>query len=215
MFHLHLKPWEMNTTNKDLSAKAWGFIKSNKFLGICIDKKYGGLGFSAKAHSAIVHKIASRHVGAAISVMVPNSLGPAELISHYGTNEQKSYYLPRLAQGVDIPCFALTSPTAGSDAASFSDKGTVCYKEVNGKKTLGILLNFEKRYISLAPIATLIGLAFKLYDPMQLLGDNEYIGITIALVDANLPGIINDERHDPLHLAFNNGPIYGKDVFIQ
>ena len=179
-----------------------------------IPKEYGGLQFSALAHSQVIMKISSRSITAAVTVMVPNSLGPAELLLQYGTKQQKDYYLPRLAQGEEVPCFALTGPEAGSDAASVPDTGIVCQGTFEGKETLGIRLNWEKRYITLGPVATIIGLAFRLHDPDRLLGDKEDIGITCALVPAKLPGIAIGTRHDPLGIPFQNGPTWGKDVFI-
>lgn len=197
-----------------LSDQVWEFIKSKGFLSMIIPKKYGGLEFSAWAQASVIIKLGSRNLPAAISVGVPNSLGPGELLLRYGTDEQKNYYLPRLAEGRLIPCFALTSPHAGSDAASIRDFGVVTYGEFNGQKTLGILLNWEKRYITLAPIATLIGLAFRLHDPEHLVSKKEDIGITIALIPRDLPGITIGKRHNPLDVKFQNGPITGKDVFI-
>jgi len=180
-----------------------------------IPKRYGGLEFSALAHSSVVTKIASRSITAAVTVMVPNSLGPAELILHYGSDEQKDHYLQRLATGKEIPCFALTSADAGSDAAAMTDTGIVCRQEYNGEKdVLGILLNWEKRYITLGPVATVLGLAFKLYDPDNLLGDTEELGITCALIPTNTKGVEIGARHFPLDSAFLNGPNRGKDVFI-
>ncbi|NOX42770.1 MAG: acyl-CoA dehydrogenase [Gammaproteobacteria bacterium] len=208
--------WQTNHEAFDLSPEVWQYIKDNKFFGIIIPKKYGGLAFSALAHSEIVSKLASRSITAAVTVMVPNSLGPAELLLHYGTDEQKSHYLPRLAGGKEIPCFALTGPEAGSDASSIPDTGFVCYrKNSEGEKdVLGIRLNWDKRYITLGPVATVLGLAFKLYDPDHLLGKTENIGITLALIPTNTPGIDIGRRHMPLNLAFQNGPNSGKDVFI-
>jgi acyl-CoA dehydrogenase len=199
----------------DLPPEIWQFIKDNGFLGIIIPKQFGGLEFSAVAHTAIVTKLASCSITLCTSVAVPNSLGPAELLLHYGTEEQKNYYLPRLAQGQEIPCFALTGPEAGSDATSIPDIGIVCHGVYDGKEIIGIQLNFNKRYITLAPIATIIGLAFKLYDPDNLLGENIIDrGITCALIPRNTDGIIIGDRHFPLNTAFQNGPIVGHDVFI-
>ena len=174
---------------KDLSKKVWQFIRSKGFFGLVIDKKYGGKGFSAFAHSSIVLKIVSKSISAGVTTMVPNSLGPAELLIHYGTDEQKKHYLPRLAKGQEVPCFALTGVEAGSDAGAMQDFGVVCKGQYKNKTVLGIKLNFDKRYITLAPVATLIGLAFKLFDPDQLLGDQEDIGITVALIPAAHPGV--------------------------
>ncbi len=209
-----LDEWEINNERMDLSPEAWKFIRDQGFLGIIIPKSFGGLGFSAFAHSEIVTKISTRSGAAAVTVMVPNSLGPAELLMHYGTEEQKNHYLPRLAKGQEIPCFALTNPDAGSDAASIPDFGIVCKGTHEGKEVLGIRLTWEKRYITLAPVATLLGLAFKLYDPEKLLGGEEDVGITLALVPTSHAGVNVGRRHDPLGCAFMNGPTTGKDVFI-
>ncbi|APA83614.1 acyl-CoA dehydrogenase [Francisella tularensis] len=207
--------WKINYQEKDLSVEAWDFIRNKGFLGLVIGKEYGGKGFSAAAHSEIVMKLATKSVTAAITVMVPNSLGPGELLVHYGTDEQKDHYLPRLASGQEIPCFALTGPTAGSDATSLPDYGIVCHEEFNGKKTLGIKLkNINKRYITLAPIATLVGLAFQLQDPDNLLGDTGKEGITCALLPYNHKGLEIGRRGFPLGQAFMNGYIKAKDVFI-
>ena len=206
--------WEVTNDLNDLSPKAWKFIKKNKFLGMIIPKKYGGLEFSAIAHSSVVMKISTRSGTAGVSVMVPNSLGPAELLLHYGTEEQKNYYLPRLAVGEEVPCFALTGPSAGSDAGAIPDTGVVCKSVHDGKEVLGLRLNWEKRYITLGPIATVLGLAFKAYDPDGLLGDDEDLGITCALIPTTTPGVEIGNRHNPLNSAFQNGPNWGKDVFI-
>lgn len=206
--------WQINHDELDLPKDVWDYLKKEGFFGLEIPKKYGGLEFSKYAHSTVIVKLAGREPSVAISAMVPNSLGPAELILNYGTEEQKDHYLPRLAHGEEIPCFALTSPHAGSDAGSIRDEGVVCMGEYKGKQTLGIRLSWDKRYITLAPIATLIGLAFKLYDPDHLIGDKEFLGITLALVPADHPGVETGKRHCPMNLAFMNGPIRGKDVFI-
>ncbi|HMI30505.1 MAG TPA: acyl-CoA dehydrogenase [Candidatus Limnocylindrales bacterium] len=198
----------------DLSPEVWRFIKQNRFFGMIIPEEFGGLGFSAIANSAVVTKISSRSVAAGVTVMVPNSLGPAELLLHYGTEEQKRHYLPRLATGEEIPCFALTGPEAGSDAASTKSTGIVCRGQYRGKEVLGMRLNWRKRYITLGPVTTLIGLAFRLHDPDHLLGGKEDLGITLALIPPDLPGIEIGKRHDPLGVAFLNGPIYGRDVFV-
>jgi acyl-CoA dehydrogenase len=198
----------------NLSKEAWEYIKKERFLGLVIPKKYNGHEFSALAHSTIIMKIASRSYSAAVSIMVPNAVGLAEFILQYGTKQQKSFYLPRFVAGEEIPCFALTEPGAGSDAGSISDEGIVCYGEFNGKKTLGISLTFDKRYITLAPIATMIGLAFKLHDPDHLLGGEENIGITLAMIPSNTPGVERGHRHSPLLLGFLNGPVRGDHVFI-
>jgi acyl-CoA dehydrogenase len=206
-----LNNWQIQK-DQDLPKEAWDFIKAEGFMGMEIPKEYGGLGFSSAAHSAVVMKLASRSTTAAVTVMVPNSLGPAELIHSYGTDDQKKHYLPRLARGLEVPCFALTGPDAGSDAGSLPDTGVVCK---NDKGELGIRLNWEKRYITLGPVSTLIGLAFRLKDPDNLLGKNkEDVGITCALVPSNLPGIEIGDRHRPMDIPFFNGPNKGKDVFI-
>ncbi len=210
-----LDDWQITHELFDLPPEAWKFIKAQGFLGMIIPKTYGGLGFSALAHSEVIAKLSSRSGAAAVSVMVPNSLGPAELLLHYGTDLQKQYFLPRLAKGLEMPCFALTSPDAGSDAASIPDSGVVVRQEFAGNKNaLGILLNWDKRYITLAPIATLLGLAFRLYDPDHLLGESEDLGITLALIPTETPGVEIGRRHVPLNAAFQNGPTQGKDVFI-
>lgn len=209
-----LNDWEVVHHLRDLPKAAWEYIRKEKFWALCLPKEYGGLGFSANAHSMVIARIASRCMSAAITVMVPNSLGPAEFVQHYGTDQQKKYYLPRLASGEEIPCFALTAPEAGSDATSITDHGEVCKGKYEGQEVLGIKLNFDKRYITLAPVATLVGLAFKLFDPEHLLGTEENIGITLALVPAKLSGMHLGERHNPLNLAFMNGPVRGQDVFI-
>jgi acyl-CoA dehydrogenase len=209
-----LDDWRITHELNDLPPEAWRFIKDKGFLGMIIPKAYGGLEFSALAHSAVVAKLASRSSAGCISVMVPNSLGPAELLLHYGTDEQKNYYLPRLAKGVEMPCFALTGPEAGSDAASIPDTGIVTRGEFEGKEIVGIRLNWEKRYITLGPIATLLGLAFKLYDPDHLIGDAEDIGITLALIPTKTAGVTIGRRHAPLDAAFQNGPNSGRNVFI-
>ena len=210
-----LNDWKINQELNDLPPEVWQFIKDNKFFGMIIPKEYGGLEFSALAHSAVVMKISTRSVAAAVTVMVPNSLGPAELLLRYGTDEQKQHYLPRLAVGKDIPCFALTSPEAGSDASSIPDTGIVCRGEYNGKKdALGIRVTWDKRYITLGPVATVLGLAFKLYDPDHLLGEKEDMGITCALIPTDHPGVNIGRRHHPLGIAFQNGPNSGDDVFI-
>jgi len=206
--------WDVTHVRQDLSPEAWQFIKDKGFFGMIIPKEYGGLGFSALAHSAVVAKLASRSATLTVTAMVPNSLGPAELLLHYGTQQQKDQYLPRLAKGLDIPCFALTGPFAGSDAGAIPDSGIVCHGEFNGQKVLGIRLNWEKRYITLAPVATLLGLAFKLYDPDRLAGGETNCGITLALIPTDTPGVKIGRRHFPLNSAFQNGPTQGKDVFI-
>ncbi len=209
-----LDDWRITTADYDLSPEAWQLIREEKMFGLVLPEQYGGLGFSALAHSEVVMKIASRSVAAAVTVMVPNSLGPGKLLLRYGTPEQKDHYLPRLARGAETPCFGLTGPRAGSDAASLQDTGVVCQWEENGENVLGIRLNWEKRYITLAPVATLIGLAFRLHDPDGLLGGPPDRGITLALVPADAPGVEIGRRHLPLQVPFMNGPILGHDVLI-
>ncbi len=206
--------WETTHVYRDLPPHVWQFIKDRGFLGMIIPKEYGGLGFSAFAHSEVVSKLASRSSTVVVTVMVPNSLGPGELLMHYGTDEQKRYYLPRLAKGLEIPCFALTSPHAGSDAAAMPDTGIVCMGEYEGKRTLGLRLSWDKRYITLGPVATILGLAFRAFDPDHLLGDKDDLGITCALIPTQHPGVNIGRRHMPLSAVFQNGPNWGKDVFI-
>jgi acyl-CoA dehydrogenase len=208
-----LDDWDISQRG-DLPPEIWRFLRELGFFGMIVPEAYGGLGFSAAAHSEVVAKIASRSLTAAVTVMVPNSLGPAELLLHYGSEEQKERFLPRLARGEEIPCFALTGPEAGSDAAATQSEGVVCHGKWKGEETLGIRLDWTKRYITLAPVATLIGLAFRLRDPEHLLGEQEDLGITCALVPAVLPGVAIGRRHDPLGIPFQNGPIEGKDVFV-
>jgi acyl-CoA dehydrogenase len=205
---------EINHEKGDMTEEVWQFIRDNGFIGMIISKKYGGLGFSALGHSMVLQKLASRSVALASSVAVPNSLGPAELLHKYGTQAQKDHYLPRLAAGTDIPCFALTGPTAGSDATSIPDTGVVCKRKFEGKEQLGVLLNFNKRYITLAPVATVVGLAFQMSDPDGLLGDKVDLDITLALVPRDTKGVDIGRRHNPLDVMFMNGPVRGKDVFI-
>ncbi|MEE9354048.1 MAG: acyl-CoA dehydrogenase [Methylococcaceae bacterium] len=210
-----LDDWDITHNKHDLPPKVWQFIKEHKFFGLIIPKHYGGLEFSNFAHSEIVMKISSRSVTAAVTVMVPNSLGPAKLLLDYGTETQKTHYLPKLATGEEVPCFALTAPNAGSDAGAMTDNGVLCRQPFEGKeKVLGIRLNWEKRYITLGPVATVLGLAFKLYDPEHLLDEQEYLGITLALIPTTTPGVSIGNRHYPLDSAFQNGPNRGKDVFI-
>lgn len=209
-----LSDWDITHNLADLPPEVWSYLKEQGFFGLMIPKEYGGKGFSAYAHSQVIIKISGRSITASTTVSVPNSLGPAELILEYGTEEQKNYYLPRLASGQEVPCFALTSPEAGSDASSMTDYGIVCRGDYEGMKTLGIRLNWNKRYITLAPIATVIGLAFKLYDPDHLLGNKKEIGITCALIPRNTAGVKIGRRHFPLDTPFQNGPTQGKDVFI-
>jgi len=205
--------WD-STQRQDLSPEVWQYIKTKGFLGMIIPTEYGGKGFSAFAHSQVITKLSTRSSAPAVTVMVPNSLGPAELLLHYGTPEQKQHYLPRLARGDDIPAFALTSPWAGSDAASIPDAGVVCKGTWQGKEVLGMRVNFDKRYITLAPVCTVFGLAFRLYDPDRLLGDTEDLGITCALVPYDQAGVDIGRRHLPLNAVWMNGPIRGKDVFM-
>lgn len=208
-----LNEWEI-VQSGDLPDEVWEFLKKERFLGMIIPEEYGGLGFSAQAHSAVVQKISSRSITAAVTVMVPNSLGPAELLLDYGTDAQREHYLPRLARGEEIPCFALTGPEAGSDAAAMQCEGIVCQGKYEGEEILGMRLNWRKRYITLAPVATVIGLAFRLRDPDGLLGDDADRGITCALIPAHLPGIEIGTRHDPMGIPFHNGPTVGRDVFV-
>ena len=210
-----LNEWEITNDLHDLPPRAWQFIKDQGFLGMIIPKAFGGKGFSALMHSAVIVKLTTRSGTAAVSVMVPNSLGPAELLLHYGTETQKNYYLPRLAKGLEMPCFALTSPEAGSDAGGIPDFGVVCKGEWQGRQdVLGIRLTWEKRYITLGPIATLLGLAFRLYDPDHILGPTEDRGITLGIIPTDTAGVNIGRRHFPLNGAFMNGPNWGKDVFV-
>ncbi|MFC5527039.1 acyl-CoA dehydrogenase [Rhodanobacter ginsengisoli] len=206
--------WQITHELADLPPNVWEFIKKHKFFGMIIPKRYNGLEFSALAHSAVLQKLATMSATVASTVSVPNSLGPAELLLHYGSEEQKNHYLPRLAVGEEIPCFALTGPYAGSDATSIPDVGIVCKQVVDGVETIGFRLTFDKRYITLAPVATVIGLAFRMYDPEHLLGDKEDLGITLALLPRSTPGLQIGRRHFPLNVPFQNGPIHGKDVFV-
>ncbi len=206
--------WQETQVHQDLSPEAWQYVKDKGFLGMIIPKKYGGLEFSAYAHSQVVTKLSTRSAAAAVSVMVPNSLGPAELLLHYGTEQQKDHYLPRLAKGMEIPAFALTSPLAGSDAASIPDFGIVCKGNFEGREVIGMRVTWDKRYITLGPICTILGLAFRLYDPDRLLGEVDDIGITCALVPANHPGVNIGRRHFPLNAVWQNGPNSGRDVFM-
>ena len=209
-----LDDWEVCHERADMPEKVWEYIKEKRFFSMIIPKRYGGLEFSAYANAMVIAKLASRSTVASSTVGVPNSLGPAELLLHYGTDEQKERYLPGLASGDEIPCFALTSPQAGSDAAALIDSGVVCEGTWEGKKIVGIRLNWDKRYITLAPVATVLGLAFKLYDPDHLIGDKDEYGITAALVPTETPGVTIGRRHYPLSIAFQNGPTSGKDVFV-
>lgn len=210
-----LNDYQITHELRDLPEAAWKFIREQGFLGMLIPKQYGGREFSAAAHAAVVMKIATRSISAALTVMIPNSVGPAKLLLKYGTDAQKKYYLPRLAKAEDIPCFALTATEGGSDAGAIPDTGIVCRREFDGKKdVLGILLNFDKRYITLGPVSTVFGLAFKLYDPDGLLDGKRNLGITLALVPADTPGVAKGARHNPMQMAFLNGPLRGRDVFV-
>ena len=208
-----LDDWEIGRRG-DLPPEIWELLKRRGFFGMVIPEEWGGLGFSALAHSAVIVKLSSRSLATAVTAMVPNSLGPAELLLHYGSEEQKRHWLPRLARGEEIPCFALTGPEAGSDAAATQSEGIVCRGHFEGREVLGMRLHWRKRYITLAPLATVIGLAFRLRDPDHLLGESEDLGITCALVPANLPGVEIGRRHDPLGVPFQNGPTCGRDVFL-
>ncbi len=206
--------WDITHVRADLPPEIWEFVKKNRFFGMIIPKDYGGLGFSALANHKVIEKLASISSTLSSTVGVPNSLGPGELLIHYGTEEQKNYYLPRLADGREVPCFGLTGPFAGSDATSIPDYGIVCKQSWNGANVIGILLNFDKRYITLAPVATIIGLAFRMYDPEGLIGDKKDLGISLALIPRDTPGVEIGRRHFPLNIPFQNGPIHGKDVFV-
>jgi len=209
-----LDDWDICHNRADMPREVWDFIIEQRFFAMIIPKQYGGLEFSAYANAMIIAKLASRSPTASSTIGVPNSLGPAELLLHYGTEEQKQRYLPGLAAGTEIPCFALTSPEAGSDAAALIDSGVVCKGQWQGKEIVGIRLNWDKRYITLAPIATVLGLAFKLYDPEHLIGDRDAYGITAALIPTDIPGVVVGRRHFPMTIAFLNGPTSGKDVFV-
>ncbi|GGI26285.1 acyl-CoA dehydrogenase [Bradyrhizobium guangdongense] len=209
-----LDEWKIFWEWRDLPPDVWHFIKREKFFGMIIPKGFGGLGFSPYAHSEVVRKISTRSIAAAVTVMVPNSLGPGELLMRFGTKEQQERWLPRLADGRDIPCFGLTSPEAGSDAASMVDTGIICKGDFDGREVTGLRLNWHKRYITLGPVATLLGLAFKAHDPDHLVGDREDLGITVALIPTNLPGVEIGHRHLPSMQVFQNGPNRGRDVFI-
>jgi acyl-CoA dehydrogenase len=206
--------WEVTHKNADLSAEVWQYLKDNKFFAMIIKKEFGGLDFSAYCQSRVLQKLASVSAVLSTTVGVPNSLGPGELLQHYGTEAQKNHYLPRLAIGDEIPCFALTGPEAGSDAGSLPDSGIVCKGQWNGEEILGMRLTFDKRYITLAPVATVIGLAFKMYDPEGLLGNENELGITCALLPRNTTGMEIGNRHFPLNVPFQNGPIRGLDLFV-
>ncbi len=206
--------WDITHRRADMPPKVWDYLKSKGFFAMIIPKKYGGLEFSAYAHSCVLVKLSSRAALLAATTAVPNSLGPAELLNHYGTEDQKNHYLPRLARGEEVPCFALTGPRAGSDAAALPDTGVVCRGLWQGREIVGLKLNFNKRYITLAPIATVVGLAFRMYDPDKLIGEKQDLGITCALIPRNTAGLSIGRRHFPLNVPFQNGPLSGKDVFV-
>ncbi len=207
--------WQLTHVDKNLPKEIWSYLKKEKFFGMIITKEHGGLAFSALGHSTVVMKIATRSLTVAVTVMVPNSLGPGALLQIYGTQAQKDHFLPRLATGKEIPCFALTGPDAGSDAGAMPDYGIVCRQDFEEKKdVLGIKITWEKRYITLGPVATILGLAFKLYDPDKLIGDQEDIGITLALIPTKHKGVKIGRRHIPIDVPFQNGPNSGTDVFI-
>jgi acyl-CoA dehydrogenase len=209
-----ISDWETTNVHKDLPPHVWQYIKDHGFLGMIIPKAYGGLGFSAYAHSQVVTKLSTRSGTVAVTVLVPNSLGPGELLLNYGTDAQKRRHLPRLARGLEIPCFALTNPQAGSDAASIPDFGIVCYGQHDGERVLGLCVTWDKRYITLGPVATMLGLAFRAYDPEHLIGDREDLGITCALIPTKHPDVEIGRRHMPLNAVFQNGPTSGRGVFI-
>ncbi|PXF62707.1 acyl-CoA dehydrogenase [Kangiella spongicola] len=209
-----INDWQITHIDRDLPPEVWDYIKNNGFFSFIIPKEYGGLGFSSYAQSQVLTKINSLSATAGSIVSVPNSLGPAELLMHYGTQEQRDYYLPRLAKGQEVPCFALTAPEAGSDAGGIPDKGIICKGQWNGEEVVGMKLTWDKRYITLAPVASLLGLAFKLYDPEGLLGDKEDLGITCALIPTDTDGVEIGRRHYPMSTPFQNGPTTGKDVFV-
>jgi len=206
--------WDITHRRADLPPEIWEYLKTEGFFALIIAKEYGGKDFSACAQSQILSRIYGKSASVATTVAVPNSLGPGELLQHYGTDEQKNHYLPRLASGEEIPCFALTSADAGSDAGSMTDTGIICRGIYQGQEIIGIKLNFNKRYITLAPVATVIGLAFRLYDPDQLVGQNKDLGITCALVPRLTTGVVVGRRHYPASAVFQNGPVSGQDVFV-
>ncbi|BDA83071.1 acyl-CoA dehydrogenase [Aureimonas sp. SA4125] len=205
--------WQISARDHDLPPEVWDFMRREKFFGMIIPKEYGGLGFSHTAHSEVVRKVSSASVAAGVTVMVPNSLGPGELMVHFGTQAQRDHWLPRLADGREIPCFGLTSAEAGSDAAAMTDRGVIAHGEHEGREVLGVRLNFAKRYITLGPVATVMGLAFKLFDPEGHLKRGEALGITVALIPTTTPGVTVGDRHVPFS-SFQNGPLVGEDVFI-
>ena len=209
-----LDEWDISWNRRDLPPEVWAFLKAQRFFGMIIPRRHGGLGFSPYAHSEVVRRISAYSVTAGVTVMVPNSLGPGELLMQFGTPAQRDYWLPRLADGREIPCFGLTSPEAGSDAASMTDTGVVCRQVVDGRELIGIRLNWHKRYITLGPVATVLGLAFKLSDPDGILGEPRDIGISVALVPVDAPGVEIGRRHLPAMQAFQNGPNRGRDVFV-
>ena len=209
-----LDDWKITWELGDLPVEAWDFIKDNKFLGMILPKQYGGLGFSNYGHAQVVRKLSTRSIPGAVTVMVPNSLGPGELMMRFGTQAQRDYWLPRLADGREIPAFGLTSPEAGSDAAAMIDHGVICWGEWKGERVLGMKLNWHKRYITLGPVCTVLGLAFKLQDPEHLLGERENLGITCALIPTDTPGVEIGRRHLPAMTMFQNGPNFGRDVFL-
>lgn len=209
-----INDWQITHIDRDLPPEVWTFIKEKGFFSFIIPKEYGGLGFSSYAQSQVLTKISSLSATAGSIVSVPNSLGPAELLMHYGTQEQRDHYLPRLAKGEEVPCFALTAPEAGSDAGAIPDKGIICKGQWNGEEVVGMKLSWDKRYITLAPVASLLGLAFKLYDPEGLLGDEKELGITCALIPTDTDGVELGRRHYPLSTPFQNGPTSGEDVFV-
>ena len=206
--------WHTTHERADLSPEVYQYLKDHGFFAMIIKKQYGGLEFSAYAQSCVLQKLTSKSMVLSSVVGVPNSLGPGELLQHYGTKEQQDHYLPRLAKGLEIPCFALTSPEAGSDAGAIPDVGIVCKGEWEGKEIIGMRLTWNKRYITLAPIATVLGLAFKMQDPDGLLGDKKDLGITCALIPVTTPGVKIGRRHFPLNVPFQNGPTQGEDVFV-
>ncbi|WP_016854499.1 acyl-CoA dehydrogenase [Halomonas smyrnensis] len=205
--------WDIARERADLPQELWDYLKRERFFGMIIPQQYGGLGFSAKAQSMVLQKLSVNET-LMVTVGVPNSLGPGELLLKYGTEEQKNHYLPRLADGREIPCFGLTGPRAGSDATSLPDIGTVVRREIDGETVLGLELTFEKRWITLAPIASVVGLAFRLFDPDHLLGEEEDRGITLALVPRDTEGMQIGRRHHPIGSPFLNGPIKGENVFV-
>ncbi|MBM7457077.1 acyl-CoA dehydrogenase [Oceanisphaera litoralis] len=206
--------WEVTHERADLSPEVWDYLKKHGFFAMIIEKQYGGLAFSAYAQSRVLQKLCSTSSVLASTVGVPNSLGPGELLQAYGTREQKEHYLPRLARGEEIPCFALTGPEAGSDAGAIPDVGIVCMGDWQGEQVLGMRLTWDKRYITLAPVATVLGLAFKLQDPEGWLGDETDLGITCALIPVATPGVKIGRRHFPLNVPFQNGPTQGRDLFV-